>query len=338
MSAIRSPHKIKGAVSGCVRECAEAQNKDFGLVATVAGYNVYVGGNGGAKPRHSDLLVASLPIQDVIPVLDRYIMFYVSTAEPLQRTARWIENLPGGITYLKEVVLEDKLKINADLEQQMSELVGTFSDEWAAVLNDQERLKKFAQFANITENEHNFKTVLERDQYRPAKPSSRVKARRFSDIKWSKFEWKPVIKISEFGSNEINNGKVQGGSVAVKVGDTQLAIFLIPDLGYIATQQMSPDRFAFTLSDGIIGSYESGIGISCPIGKKTFSIANSDKLGECTTDETISIAVFDAKQMGDWVHIYLPPAAELDGILGTSQWMMQEDGSQKGTTAEKLDW
>jgi len=93
--SIRAPHKIKSGVSGCVRECAEAQNKDFGLVATEKGYNIYVGGNGGAKPRHSELLANDVPAGDVIPVLDRYLGFYIRTADRLQRTARWIEGLPG---------------------------------------------------------------------------------------------------------------------------------------------------------------------------------------------------------------------------------------------------
>ncbi|KAG9880055.1 nitrite reductase, partial [Aureobasidium melanogenum] len=114
--SIRGPHKIKGGVSGCVRECAEAQNKDFGLIATEKGFNIFVGGNGGAKPRHSELLAKDVPPDDVIPILDRYLSFYIRTADKLQRTARWIENLPGGIKYLQEVILEDKLGICADLE------------------------------------------------------------------------------------------------------------------------------------------------------------------------------------------------------------------------------
>jgi nitrite reductase (NAD(P)H) len=106
---VRAPHKIKGGVSGCVRECAEAQNKDFGLVATEKGYNIYVGGNGGAKPRHSEILAKDIPLHEVIPILDRYLALYIRTADRLQRTARWIENLPGGIKYLREVILDDRL-------------------------------------------------------------------------------------------------------------------------------------------------------------------------------------------------------------------------------------
>ncbi len=53
---LRAPHKLKMAVSGCTRECAEAQGKDVGVIATEKGWNLYVCGNGGIKPRHADLL------------------------------------------------------------------------------------------------------------------------------------------------------------------------------------------------------------------------------------------------------------------------------------------
>ena len=150
--SIRAPHKIKGGVSGCVRECAEAQSKDFGLIATDKGFNLFVGGNGGATPRHTDLLAKDVPPDDVVPILDRYLSFYIRTADKLQRTARWIENLPGGIKYLREVILDDKLGICGDLEKQMEDLVGTFFCEWTETLNSPERMKAFSQFANTKEN------------------------------------------------------------------------------------------------------------------------------------------------------------------------------------------
>ena len=57
---IRSPHKIKAGVSGCARECAEAQSKDIGVIAAENGWNLYVGGNGGFRPRHADLLLSGV--------------------------------------------------------------------------------------------------------------------------------------------------------------------------------------------------------------------------------------------------------------------------------------
>jgi len=57
---LRSPHKMKSAVSGCTRECAEAQCKDFGMIATEHGYDLYVAGNGGMNPRHGALLASGI--------------------------------------------------------------------------------------------------------------------------------------------------------------------------------------------------------------------------------------------------------------------------------------
>merc|ERR1711939_440496 len=165
--SIRSPHKMKGGVSGCVRECAEAQNKDFGLIASDKGFNIFVGGNGGATPKHSELLAKDVPPDDVVPVLDRYLMFYIRTADKLQRTARWLENLPGGIKYLREVILEDKLGICASLEAQMEELVGTFFDEWAEAVKDPAKSKQFTQFDNTTETLENMELEQDRGQTRP---------------------------------------------------------------------------------------------------------------------------------------------------------------------------
>src|SRR6185437_11122024 len=87
---LRSPHKIKMAVSGCVRECAEAQGKDVGVIATEKGWNLYVGGNGGARPRHADLLVADVDKESLVRYVDRFLMYYIRTADRLQRTATWL--------------------------------------------------------------------------------------------------------------------------------------------------------------------------------------------------------------------------------------------------------
>ena len=127
---VRSPHKFKGGLSGCVRECAEAQSKDFGLIATDKGWQIYVGGNGGASPRHADLFATDVPPSKVVQILDRYLMLYIQTADRLQRTARWIEGFEGGIEKLRRIILDDELGICADLEKSMNALVGTYECEW----------------------------------------------------------------------------------------------------------------------------------------------------------------------------------------------------------------
>ncbi|SDP46820.1 nitrite reductase large subunit NirB [Lentzea jiangxiensis] len=145
---LRSPHKLKSAVSGCARECAEARSKDFGIIATENGWNLYVAGNGGFTPRHADLLVSDVDTEELIRVIDRFLMFYIRTADRLQRTAAWLEGLEGGLDHLREVVVEDKLGICADLEAAMAAHVSDYADEWRGVLEDPEKLARFTSFVN----------------------------------------------------------------------------------------------------------------------------------------------------------------------------------------------
>jgi nitrite reductase (NADH) large subunit len=168
---LRSPHKLKAAVSGCARECAEAQGKDFGVIATAEGWNLYVGGNGGMTPRHADLLAADLDRETLIRTIDRFLMFYIRTADRLERTAPWLERLEGGLDHLREVLLDDSLGICADLDELMERHVGTYQDEWAATLADPERLQRFVSFVNAPGTpDPTVRFVPERDQIRPARP------------------------------------------------------------------------------------------------------------------------------------------------------------------------
>ena len=165
---LRAPHKLKGAVSGCVRECAEAQGKDFGLIATEKGYNLYVCGNGGARPRHADLLAADLDEDTAIRYLDRFLMYYIRTADRLTRTSVWLENMEGGIEYLRDVIVNDRLGIGAELERQMQAHVDSYQCEWKAVVDDPEKRRFFRQFANTDEVTPGIEFVSERGQKRPA--------------------------------------------------------------------------------------------------------------------------------------------------------------------------
>ncbi|MDG2018166.1 MAG: nitrite reductase large subunit NirB [Porticoccaceae bacterium] len=165
---LRSPHKLKSAVSGCTRECAEAQSKDFGIIATENGWNLFVCGNGGMKPRHADLFATDLDDETLIKYIDRFLMFYIRTADRLQRTSVWMDNLEGGLEYLKRVVIEDSLGIAAELEQQMSHIVGTYQCEWKTTIEDPERLKRFKQFVNSDQEDEQIVFIEERGQLRPA--------------------------------------------------------------------------------------------------------------------------------------------------------------------------
>ena len=165
---LRAPHKIKLAVSGCTRECAEAQGKDVGVIATEKGWNLYVCGNGGMKPRHAELLASDLDRETLVRYIDRFLMFYVRTADRLQRTSTWRDNLEGGLDYLKQVVCEDKLGIAAELEADMARIVATYECEWKKAVEDPATLRRFRHFINSDQTDGNVVFVQERGQIRPA--------------------------------------------------------------------------------------------------------------------------------------------------------------------------
>ncbi|MFI6638182.1 nitrite reductase large subunit NirB [Streptomyces sp. NPDC050504] len=172
---LRAPHKIKAAVSGCARECAEAQSKDFGVIATSTGWNLYVGGNGGMTPRHADLLAADLDRETLLRTVDRFLMFYIRTADRLERTAPWLERLDGGLAHLRAVLLDDALGICADLDELMARHVETYQDEWAATLADPDRLRRFVSFANAPGTpDPTIRFAPERGQIRPARPGEPI--------------------------------------------------------------------------------------------------------------------------------------------------------------------
>ncbi|CAM2905761.1 nitrite reductase large subunit NirB [Moritella viscosa] len=165
---IRTPHKMKFGVSGCTRECAEAQGKDLGLIATDTGWNMYVCGNGGMNPRHADLLASDLDEVTLLQYIDRFLMFYVRTADKLQRTSVWMDNLDGGVDYLREVVVNDKLGINEQLETDINKLITEYRCEWSEVVESEDQQKRFAHFINSDAQDSNVRFVSARDQHRPA--------------------------------------------------------------------------------------------------------------------------------------------------------------------------
>lgn len=166
---LRSPHKLKFAVSGCTRECAEAQSKDVGVIATENGWNLYLCGNGGMKPRHADLFATDLDYETLIKYIDRFLMFYVKTADRLQRTSTWMMNLDGGIDYLREVVIEDSLGLAETFEKEMETVIDTYQCEWKTTVENEEKSKSFNAFVNSDKGDSQIVFVPERDQIRPAR-------------------------------------------------------------------------------------------------------------------------------------------------------------------------
>jgi nitrite reductase (NADH) large subunit len=171
---LRSPHKLKSAVSGCTRECAEAQSKDFGIIATENGWNLYVCGNGGMNPQHAVLLATDIDKETLIKYIDRFLMFYIRTADKLQRTSVWFSKLEGGLDYLKSVVIDDSLGICDELEAQMQQLVDTYQCEWKATLEDESKLQRFRHFVNSDRPDPALAYVAERGQKRPATESEKA--------------------------------------------------------------------------------------------------------------------------------------------------------------------
>jgi nitrite reductase (NADH) large subunit len=172
---LRSPHKIKFGVSGCTRECAEAQSKDVGIIATENGWNLFVGGNGGMRPRHAELFATDLDDATLVQYIDRYLMLYVRTADRLQRTAVWMESLEGGLAYVQDVVIRDSLGLGAELEAQMHNVVDTYQCEWKTAINDPEMRKRFRQFVNTDDSDPAVTFVQERGQRRPANKYDEIK-------------------------------------------------------------------------------------------------------------------------------------------------------------------
>ncbi|MGL5829415.1 MAG: nitrite reductase (NAD(P)H), partial [Angustibacter sp.] len=174
---LRAPHKIKLGVSGCARECAEARGKDVGVIATDNGWNLYVGGNGGFTPRHAELLAEDLDTETLVRMIDRFLQYYVRTADRLQRTAPWIESLDGGLDHVRDVVINDSLGLGAELETAMEEHVAGYEDEWRVALEDPSKLARFASFVNApAAPDPDLAYVMERGQPRPATPDERADA------------------------------------------------------------------------------------------------------------------------------------------------------------------
>jgi nitrite reductase (NADH) large subunit len=324
---IRAPHKMKSGVSGCARECAEAVGKDFGMIATENGYNLYVGGNGGATPVHAELLAADIDEDTVIKYLDRYLMYYILTADKLERTAPWQAKLPSGkngggpIEHLQEVIIEDSLGICEELDRRMEHLVETYHDEWAEVVKNPELRKLYQQFANTDETidkQDMLEFVDMRGQLRPAdwakdgQPQTNWEAPPNDIFANSEKSWVDVGAVEDFFPNI---------GTPVLYGDTQLAIFNNEARGeWYATQNMCPHKQAFVLSQGIVGDKEGTPKVACPLHKKQFSLETGEGIG----DEPLNILTFPIRLENGRVLTELPAIPELDAILGTNGLRVQK--------------
>ena len=313
---LRAPHKLKSAVSGCIRECAEAQSKDFGLIATEKGWNLWVCGNGGAKPRHADLLASDLDEDTAIRLIDRFLIYYVETADKLTRTSVWLENLEGGIERLREIVVDDALGIGEELERRMQHLVDTYRCEWTEVVRNPERRKWFRQFVNRDETEPGIEFVDERGQKRPADWPRELPppaGERFNGgaEREPDRSWVSVGRVDDF--------PVDGG-MTVLHGKTQIAVFRFESRNeWYATQNLCPHKRALVLSRGLLGDAGGIPKVACPLHKKTFGLRD----GKCLGGEDYALSTFPVKVEHGEVFLLLPPVDRLDVSLATARVRIQ---------------
>ncbi len=306
---IRAPHKIKGGVSGCVRECAEAQGKDFGLIATERGWNLYVCGNGGANPRHADVLATDLDEATAIRYLDRFLMFYIRTADRLTRTSVWLDKMEGGILHLRDVIVNDALGIAEDLERDLQKLVDTYQCEWADVVRDPEKRARFRHFANDSLGDSTVRLLPVRGQPQPAASSTQhdpihpAKVRRLPVVHR---EWVRLASVRDVPSD---------GGIAVKYGETQVAVFHFASRGeWYATQNLCPHKREMVLARGIVGDQGGAPKVACPLHKKTFDLES----GACLSGDALEIATFAVRVEGDDVMVELPLLADLARLTQAS--------------------
>jgi len=310
---LRAPHKLKSAVSGCIRECAEAQNKDFGIIATQTGWNLYLGGNGGSNPRHGDLFATDLDENGVIRYIDRFLMFYIQTAKPLQRTARWLEELDGGIEALKRIVIEDSLGIASQLEADMQGLVDSYRCEWAEVVRSPEKRAWFQHYADLSEPDDSLRFVHERDQKRPADGSDGSDGSAGQGLaqpgplpaegEWS---WVRAARVEDFPRD---------GGKPIRYGAAQIAIFHFASRGeWYATQNLCPHQRDNVLARGLLGSHQGEPKLACPLHKKTFSLLS----GKGLSDPSFQIQTFPVKVQDGEVWVKLPAAEALGEALGSA--------------------
>ena len=289
---LRAPHKLKSAVSGCIRECAEAQGKDFGIIATENGWNLYLAGNGGANPRHADLVASDVDEEMVIKLIDRFLMYYIHTANPLERTARWVERLDGGIEYLKRVIIEDSLGICEQLERDMQALVDSYQCEWREVVENPERRALFRHFATSRDADPTLEFVDERGQRRPADWPDATPAEPGGSE--SAKQWVHLAKVEDFPKDS--------GST-VKVGNRQIAVFRFESRGeWYATQAMCPHRKDMVIGRGLLGSQAGEPKVACPLHKKTFSLKNGCGL----SDPEYSLETYEVEVREGEVYALLP--------------------------------
>jgi len=294
---LRSPHKIKMAVSGCTRECAEAQGKDIGVIATDKGWNLYVCGNGGMKPRHADLFASDLDSEALIRTIDRVLMFYIRTADRLQRTSTWLDNMEGGLAYLQQVILHDSLEIGAELEREMQQVVDAYQCEWKTTLDSAENRLLFRGFLNSDRPDEAVVMVPERGQIRPAR--SEEKTAQATTLPGVEAEWVHVGAVADIPANS---------GVAARLGQQQIALFHLPasEAQIFALDNREPGSEANVLARGLVGDKEGEPMVISPLYKQRFRLCD----GVSLDDATLRVRVWPVNIIDGHIWVHRQPLAE----------------------------
>ncbi|BCQ37311.1 nitrite reductase (plasmid) [Erwinia rhapontici] len=259
---LRAPHKIKMAVSGCTRECAEAQSKDIGVIATEKGWNLYVCGNGGMKPRHADLFASDLDDATLIRYVDRLLMFYIRTGDRLQRTSVWMDNLEGGLDYLRQVVIDDSLGIAHELEQEMARVVDSYQCEWRTTLESPDRLALFRSTLNSSLPDETVQWQQERGQIRPSDAPLTI----VQDA--TPLPWTDICRLDEIPA--------QAG-IGARIGTQRIALFRLNDRVFVLDDN-EPGTRASVLSRGILGDAGGEPMVISPLYKQRFRLSDGQAL------------------------------------------------------------
>lgn len=136
-----APHKVKFAVSGCPRNCAESGIKDVGIIGVDSGWEIYVGGNGGIKTEVAQFLCKVKTHDEVLEYSGAFIQIYREEARYLDRTVHWLERV--GLDYVKKRVVEDAEGRKAAYERLLYALQGAVNP-WAERVQNREQYKEFA--------------------------------------------------------------------------------------------------------------------------------------------------------------------------------------------------
>ena len=292
---LRAPHKIKFAVSGCTRECAEAQGKDVGVIATENGWNLYVCGNGGMKPRHADLLVRDLDTATLIRYIDRFLMFYIRTGDRLQRTSTWLENLEGGIEYVRKVVCEDSLGIGAELEADMARVIAQLClrmEGGHRGSGDAQALPPFRELGGVRSQ----RVVRRGARADPSRHGGGTGHRRAASEGRgggvTGERWHDVCALEDL---------VEGTGVGALVGGRQIAIFQVHGRVY-ALDNFDPASRANVLSRGLTGNLQGERVVASPIYKHHYALTS----GRCIEDPTFNVTAYPARVVDGRVQVEVP--------------------------------